>query len=309
MQPIIRLLDGVTLGYESLCRINPGTGPQLPEALFDAAGRDMEQELDEACIRAGLAASVHTLPATLFLNVTLPTLVQPNAAQRLHQLAEEAGVAPEHVVLEVSEHVPVPNVARLRRVVADVRARGFRIAIDDAGAGHASMLVIAEVRPDFIKIDRDLIRGVHSSDSRRALVVSLLSFGTHINARIIAEGIETEADLRSLMDLGVQFGQGNVLGEPVILGDPAVLNAVVVQPSWFASRRVESFPATVDPAVPSHAPPRRRKHAPMPNSRQPPPRAQPRSARSSSGARSAAHPLGDRRAVAARGAGRRPLDL
>jgi len=264
MQPIIRLLDGVTLGYESLCRINPGTGPQLPEALFDAAGRDMEKELDEACIRAGLAASVHTLPATLFLNVTLPTLVQPNAAQRLHQLAAEAGVAPEHVVLEVSEHVPVPNVARLRRVVADVRARGFRIAIDDAGAGHASMLVIAEVRPDFIKIDRDLIRGVHSSDSRRALVVSLLSFGTHINARIIAEGIETEADLRSLMDLGVQFGQGNVLGEPVILGDPAVLNAVVVQPSWFASRRVESFPAMVDPAAPSHAPPRRRVHAPMP---------------------------------------------
>ena len=260
MQPIIRLLDGTTLGYESLCRINPGTGPQLPEALFDAAGGDMEKELDEACLRAGLAASVHTLPATLFVNVTLPTLVQPNAAQRLHQLAEEAGVAPRHVVLEVSERVPVPNVARLRRVVADLRARGFRIAIDDAGAGHASMLVIAEVRPDFIKIDRDLIRGVHSSDSRRALVVSLLSFGTHINARIIAEGIETEADLRSLMDLGVQFGQGNVLSEPVIVGDPAVANAVVVQPAWFATRRVESFPATADPAAPSHAPPRRRTH-------------------------------------------------
>jgi hypothetical protein len=74
MQPIVRLLDGVTLGYESLCRINPGAGPQVPSALFDAAGDSMEKELDEACIRAGLAGSVHTMPATLFLNVMLPTL-------------------------------------------------------------------------------------------------------------------------------------------------------------------------------------------------------------------------------------------
>ena len=264
MQPIVRLLDGVTLGYESLCRINPGAGPQVPSALFDAAGGSMEKDLDEACIRAGLAGSIHTLPATLFLNVMLPTLAQPNAAVRLAKFAEDAGVRPEHVVLEVSERVPVPNVARLRRVVADLRSRGFRIAIDDAGAGHASMLVIAEVRPDFIKIDRDLIRGVHSSDSRRALVVSMLSFGTHINARIIAEGIETEADLTSLMDLGVQFGQGNVLSEPVILGEPAVEGATLVQPSWFASRRVECFPFTVEPAAPDHEPPRRRPHPALP---------------------------------------------
>ena len=183
---------------------------------------------------------------------------------RLSQFAEEAAVAPENVVLEISERVPVPNVARLRRVVADLRSRGFRIAIDDAGAGHASMLVIAEVRPDFIKIDRDLIHGVHSSDSRRALVVSMLSFGTHINARIIAEGIETEADLKSLMDLGVQFGQGNVLSEPVILGAPAVVGATLVQPAWFATRRVESFPATVHSTASIHEPSRRKPHPALP---------------------------------------------
>ena len=264
MQPIVRLLDGVTLGYESLCRINPGAGPQVPSALFDAAGGTMEKDLDEACIRAGLAGNVYTAPATLFLNVMLTTLAQPNAALRLAQFAEDSGVRPEHVVLEVSERVPVPNVARLRRVVADLRARGFRIAIDDAGAGHASMLVIAEVRPDFIKIDRDLICGVHSSDSRRALVVSMLSFGTHINARIIAEGIETEADLRSLMDLGVQFGQGNVLSEPVILGEPAVEGATLVQPTWFSTRRVDCFPAAMVPAAPNHEAPRRRPNSALP---------------------------------------------
>lgn len=264
MQPIVRLLDGVTLGYESLCRIDPGAGPQVPSALFDAAGGSMEKALDEACIRMGLAGSAHTMPATLFLNVMLPTLGQPSAALRLAQFAEEAGVPPDNVVLEISERVPVPNVARLRRVVADLRSRGFRIAIDDAGAGHASMLVIAEVRPDFIKIDRDLICGVHSSDSRRALVVSMLSFGTHINARIIAEGIETEADLNCLMDLGVQFGQGNVLSEPVILGETGVRGATLVQPAWFAARHVESFPALVAAASASHESPRPRPHPALP---------------------------------------------
>ena len=99
MQPIVRLLDGVTLGYESLCRINPGAGPQVPSALFDAAGSLMEKDLDEACIRAGLSGSVHTLPATLFLNVMLPTLTQPDAALRLAKFAEDAGVLPEHIVL------------------------------------------------------------------------------------------------------------------------------------------------------------------------------------------------------------------
>jgi diguanylate cyclase (GGDEF)-like protein len=254
MQPIVRLLDGVTLGYESLCRVNPGAGPDTPEAIFGAVAGDLELDLDVACLRAGLAASATTMPATLFLNVMLPTLMRPKAASRLAELAAEAGVAPHSIVLEVSERVPVPNVARLRRVVADLRALGFRIAIDDAGAGYASMLVIAEVRPNFVKIDRDLIRGVHSSESRRALVVSMLSFGTHIDARIIAEGIETEADLKSLIDLGVQFGQGFLLGKPVILGEPAVAGATLVDATWFATRRVEQFGGAVDPQPSSQAP-------------------------------------------------------
>ena len=269
----------------------------------------MEKELDEACIRAGLAGSVHTMPATLFLNVMLPTLRSPTPRVRLAQFAEDAGVLPEHIVLEISERVPVPNVARLRRVVADLRSRGFRIAIDDAGAGHASMLVIAEVRPDFIKIDRDLIRGVHSSDSRRALVVSMLSFGTHINARIIAEGIETEADLNSLMDLGVQFGQGNVLSEPVILGEPAVAGR---DPR--AARMVRRPPGRMLPGVrrARGTEPRAAAAAATPRTAgagEPAPRAEPRGARAAGGARSAAHPRGDRRAAAARRPGRRPVDL
>ncbi|MBV8446073.1 MAG: diguanylate cyclase, partial [Candidatus Dormibacteraeota bacterium] len=216
----------------------------------DASACGLELELDAACLRTAVKSAGGTAPATLFLNITLPTLQQRGSADTLAHLVEEAGVPTNNIVLEVSERFPVGNVARLRRIVADLRAKGFRIAIDDAGAGHASMLVIAEVRPDFIKIDRDLIHGIQSSASRRALVVSMLSFGTHINARVIAEGIETPADLRTLIDLGVQFGQGNVLSRPVIVG-AAVEGAVLVEPAWFAARQVESFPAAVDPEQPA----------------------------------------------------------
>ncbi|MBV8302424.1 MAG: EAL domain-containing protein, partial [Candidatus Dormibacteraeota bacterium] len=252
LQPIERLLDSVTLGYEALCRVDPSSGPpQSPDRLFDdASACGLELELDAACLRTAVKSAGGTAPATLFLNITLPTLQQRGSADTLARLVEEAGVPTNNIVLEVSERFPVGNVARLRRIVADLRAKGFRIAIDDAGAGHASMLVIAEVRPDFIKIDRDLIHGIQSSASRRALVVSMLSFGTHINARVIAEGIETPADLRTLIDLGVQFGQGNVLSRPVIVG-AAVEGAVLVEPAWFAARQVESFPAAVDPEQPA----------------------------------------------------------
>ena len=167
--------------------------------------------------RGGCEAS----PATLFVNVAVETLVEGNSGDRLSNLAELSGVSPSAVVLEVSERTPVSDLARLRRVVADLRKRGFRIAIDDAGAGHASMLVIAEVQPEFVKIDRLLIHGVDVSAARRALVVSLLSFGAHINARIIAEGIETEEELQTLLSLGVEFGQGWHLGRPVMVAPPA----------------------------------------------------------------------------------------
>ena len=101
-------------------------------------------------------------------------------------------------MLEFSEREPVPDLALLQRIAAELRARGFRIAVDDAGAGHASMRVIAELRPEFIKVDRSLIQAVDADRARRALVVALLSFSGHIGARVIAEGIETVRERETL---------------------------------------------------------------------------------------------------------------
>src|SRR6202040_1537910 len=143
------------------------------------------------------------------------------------------------VVLEFSEREPVPDLALLQRIAAELRARGFRIAVDDAGAGHASMRVIAELRPEFIKVDRSLITAIDADRARRALVVALLSFSGHIGARVIAEGIETQREQETLQSLGVQFGQGWLLGRPVLphplKGDTSMQ---VVDATWFAEHQV-----------------------------------------------------------------------
>jgi diguanylate cyclase (GGDEF)-like protein len=248
LQPLVGLADRTTLGYEALCRFTPREGLSNPDELFAGAARTgLKREVDAACLVAAFAAAPQTMPATLFVNVAVETLVEGgDAGDRLTRMAEAAGIDPSEVVLEVSERTPVDDLTRLRRVVADLRQRGFRIAIDDAGAGHASMLVIAEVQPEFVKIDRLLIHGIDVSAARRALVVSLLSFGAHIDARVIAEGIENDDELQTLLSLGVQFGQGWHLGRPVMVAPPANTGGVVaVSADWFSKQRVAPFRATV----------------------------------------------------------------
>jgi diguanylate cyclase (GGDEF)-like protein len=263
LQPVIRLADRTVLAYEALCRFPSLGALQSPDELFAAAAAcGLETELDLACLRAGLTQGRKAQPANLFINVGLRTLLAGDGpSERFARLAEEAGVDPATVVLEFSEREPVPDVARLRRAAAELRERGFRIAVDDAGAGHASMFVVAELRPEFIKVDRSLIHAIHADAARQALVVSLLSFAAHINARLIAEGIEDERELVTLASLGVQYGQGFHLGAPAMVAPaPTRIGTVEVEDGWFNRQNAGSFPRQ-RLAVPSPAPPARRRRA------------------------------------------------
>jgi diguanylate cyclase (GGDEF)-like protein len=238
LQPVVRLLDGTILGYQALWGDPDGAAPVTAngtQAGASVEGRAME--LDLARIRTALACATEANGATLFIEVSATALLGPDARRHLSRLAADTQFEPGKIVFELSERVPVADVARLREIVAELHQDGFLVGSKDAGARDSSMLMIAEVRPDFIKVGRQLIRGVHSSAARRALVVSLLSFGTHINAALIAEGIDNAADLRALTDLGIQFGQGDHFGPPitVVPGSPA--GPAVVQPSWFPSLR------------------------------------------------------------------------
>ncbi|HSP65035.1 MAG TPA: EAL domain-containing protein, partial [Candidatus Deferrimicrobium sp.] len=217
VQPIVRLHDRSVIGYEALARF-PVRGPiSTPDELFaSASALNMQNRVDLACLRAALAEAPRLGEADLFVNVLIGTLLDKAGMTALNAAVHSAGVDPESVVLEFSEREPVTDLARLQRIAAEVRASGFRIAVDDAGAGHASMRVIAELRPEFIKVDRSLIHAVDSDRARRALVVALLSFSGHIGARLIAEGIETKAEEETLSTLGVMFGQGWLPGRPVL---------------------------------------------------------------------------------------------
>jgi EAL domain-containing protein (putative c-di-GMP-specific phosphodiesterase class I) len=126
-------------------------------------------------------------------------------------------IPPEHahrVVLEVTEHAPVSDYGRLNGSLGALRARGVRLAIDDAGSGFSSLQHILRLAPDFIKLDMALTRDVDNDLARRALAAALISFAAEIGAVIVAEGIETRAELETLRELGVRFGQGYYLARP-----------------------------------------------------------------------------------------------
>lgn len=238
VQPIVRLYDRTIIGYEALARFPPTEHFTTPDELFGAAASlDLRSAVDIACVRAALREAPNLGDIDLFVNVLTRTLMDGRGMRALHTAVAEAGLDPKSIVFEFSERDPVPDLEHLQRIAADLRSHGYRIAVDDAGAGHASMRVIAELHPEFIKVDRSLIHAVDTDRARRALVVSLLSFGGHIGARLIAEGIETKPEEEVLQSLGVQFGQGWHLGRPVLAqpvdGHPDV---EVVLPGWFAQR-------------------------------------------------------------------------
>ncbi|MBJ7595259.1 MAG: EAL domain-containing protein [Candidatus Dormibacteraeota bacterium] len=258
VQPIIRLHDRSVIGYEALARFPPRAQVRTPDELFaSASSLNMQDRVDLACLRAALAEAPKLGEADLFVNVLIGTLLDRAGMAALNDAVREAGVDPRSVVLEFSEREPVTDLARLQRIAAEVRAGGFRIAVDDAGAGHASMRVIAELRPEFIKVDRSLIHAVDSDRARRALVVALLSFSGHIGARLIAEGIETEAEREMLSTLGVMFGQGWLPGMPVLTAALDGHDRVeVVDAAWFARQHVSRTREILQPdtAGPGDAP-------------------------------------------------------
>ena len=118
-------------------------------------------------------------------------------------------------MLEVSENESIENFGVFREVADSCRDLGIRIAIDDAGTGYASLESIMEIAPDFVKMDMLLVRGIDADPSRKEIVRAMLSVAKGIGAQLIAEGIETESELRALRDIGVRYGQGFYFGAAV----------------------------------------------------------------------------------------------
>jgi EAL domain-containing protein (putative c-di-GMP-specific phosphodiesterase class I)/CheY-like chemotaxis protein len=216
-QPICTL-SGATVGAEALARFacEPAQGPE--QWFAEARDAGLLFELEMAAVRAGLKA-LATLPEPLFLTVNVsPTTLASTGFRRLLEQSDGA-----RIVVEITEHAPIENYDSLRESLAALRTLGVRIAIDDAGAGFASLRHILRLEPDFIKLDRALITGIEDDRSLQALAAGLISFAEKIDATIIAEGIETAPELDMLSDLGVGLGQGYLFARPGPL--PASLDA------------------------------------------------------------------------------------
>ncbi|WP_248924729.1 bifunctional diguanylate cyclase/phosphodiesterase [Paenibacillus hamazuiensis] len=216
-QPIVSLTDAGVFAYEALTR---GPGQSVfasPLALFEYAEKQgLLYQLERiARERAIQGAHLPQRKQLLFLNISAAILQDPRfvPGQTL-ELLEEQGLAPGNVVLELTERSSIEDFTMAKKVLEHYRNQGYKIAIDDAGAGYSSLQAIAELNPDFIKIDRSLIRSIHTNKTKEYIVETLVTFARKLNIEIIAEGIEEEEELVKLTRMGVHFGQGYLLGRP-----------------------------------------------------------------------------------------------
>jgi EAL domain-containing protein (putative c-di-GMP-specific phosphodiesterase class I) len=163
------------------------------------------------------------------------------------------------IVVEVTEHELASEGGGLEEGLAKMRARGARIAVDDAGAGYAGLNQVMRVQPDVIKLDRSLIEGVHSDGAKAALVEFFVMFARRVGAGVCTEGIETLEELRTLINLGVTYGQGYLLGrpsEPWAQVSPEITRALATGAlRTHAAQPLRGGPAGVRPTAPTGASP------------------------------------------------------
>jgi len=216
-QPIMDLGKRSVLGYEALTRGPAGSVYQMPLRLFEMAEQaDLVFELDRKCRRQALASAT-TLPtgARLFVNVYPSAMYDPEfQGGSLGRLVQAQGLSPEDVVLEITEKSAIENYELFAEALAELTRHGFAIAVDDVGAGYSGLEKIARLKPRYLKFDRELIRDIDSSYIRREMTRALKTFADSIDSTIIAEGIERQGELDTLVDLGVGHGQGYLLGRP-----------------------------------------------------------------------------------------------
>lgn len=214
-EPIVQLSDRTLIGYEALSRGPIGSGLETPLSLFAVAERnDFEYELDALCRQKALRnATGLEKGLKLFVNI-LPTSFQhPDfEPSRLKELLAGPGLAPRDLVLEVSERQSISNFHIFREAIDRLSKLGFTIALDDVGTGYSSLEATMELSPEFLKIDMSLVRGIDQDPHKQELLRGLQKLARRMNARIIAEGIETQAELDTVTELGVDCGQGYLLG-------------------------------------------------------------------------------------------------
>jgi len=213
-QPIVDVQHAAVVGYEALSRFDgsaEGIPPTAPPAWFAAAKRlGVLEELEARVLSRALDAR-DRLPPNTFLTVNVSPLVVDSAAVS-RVLLSPRGL--HRVVVEITEEAMVEDYASLARAVASLRSRGAYLAVDDAGAGYASLSHVLALRPDFVKLDQSLVSGLAEDEAKLALVEMFGQFAGRIDSWLLAEGVETASELAALSRMGVPLAQGYLMGRP-----------------------------------------------------------------------------------------------
>jgi EAL domain-containing protein (putative c-di-GMP-specific phosphodiesterase class I) len=211
VQPIVSWSRKEVFGYEALVRCGEPTLPN-PGALLSAAERlGATAELGRA-IRAQAARIAAELPVgcALFVNLHARDLVDDT----LYAKTSELTLVADRVVLEITERASLDDLADLSGRAAELRRLGFRIAVDDLGAGYAGLTSFARLEPEVAKLDMSLVRGVHAEVTKQRLIRSVASLCAEMKIQVIAEGVETQAERDTLLGLGCDLLQGYLFARP-----------------------------------------------------------------------------------------------
>lgn len=216
-QPIVSLVDGKTYGYEALSRISKKEFEMNIEEMFQTAFKyNKSWELETLCRGKALEHSIYMERGKkLFLNVNC-NIIYDNTFREGFTRAylQKFGLNSNDIIFEITERVSILDTHAFTSAVDHYQKQNYGIAIDDVGAGYSGLNMIANARPNLIKLDMNMIRDVHKDETKQMLIKSLSEFGKNAGILVIAEGIETEAELDTLIGLGVGYGQGFFIGCP-----------------------------------------------------------------------------------------------
>lgn len=243
-QPIVALSDGAVYAHESLIRGPEGTLLHSPDALLAAAAREkLNFEFESQCVSVALQRwGALQQPGRLFVNISAEVLVQVMkqcGRECLLHMIQQFGVLPRLLVLEITEHERVSDMDCLADVVSQIRETGVSLALDDFGDGRSSLRLWSQLKPEIVKIDKYFTKDISRHADKVKTIQALQQIAAIFDTALVAEGIETEDDLRVLRDLGIAYGQGYFLGRPAL----APLREVgAVVRAAIQDRRVSIYP-------------------------------------------------------------------
>jgi EAL domain-containing protein (putative c-di-GMP-specific phosphodiesterase class I) len=219
-QPIVSLDEEEILGHEALTRGPAETEFESPDFLFALSRRSgLLQELDFLC-RNVAVSSARTLEGQgkIFINTLAHTLAHRRfLSPQFFDLLEQTHIEPARIVFEVSEKYPIADYSEFRRNAAELHEHGFSLAVDDAGMGYSNLRTLFELEPDYVKIDHSLVHDIHREPIHEQVFDILADISRQLDARVIAEGVETKEELEKLRSLGVPYGQGFYFAKPAAL--------------------------------------------------------------------------------------------